>query len=114
MKRFYVYILCSRSGVLYVGVTSDLRKRVYQHKNKLILGFTSKYNVNRLVYYFECTDAMQAIRNEKRIKGWTREKKIALIEGMNPQWRDLSEAWSDPGKEVESGSPARDPSLRSG
>ena len=85
-----VYILANKSNkVLYTGVTSNLAGRIYQHKNKLCRGFTYKYNVDRLVYYEVCDDMYAAITREKQIKGGSRAKKIALIESMNPQWRDL-------------------------
>jgi putative endonuclease len=75
---------------LYTGVTNDLQRRVYEHKNKLVKGFTKKYNVIKLVFYEVCNDIESAILREKQIKGWLRAKKIALIESMNPEWRDLS------------------------
>jgi putative endonuclease len=93
MKQFHVYILTSRSGVLYTGVTNDLERRVWEHKQKPLPSFTSKYHCDRLVYYEAFPDSWSAIEAEKRIKGWRREKKIALIESMNPTWRDLSEGW---------------------
>ena len=92
-KTFYTYILASRSRVLYTGVTNDLARRVYEHKKKLVQGFTSKYNVNQLVYYEEYNHPEEAILREKQIKGWLRIKKIKLIEDMNPGWKDLSEGW---------------------
>jgi putative endonuclease len=88
---YYVYIMTNRSKTLYTGVTNDLERRVYGHKNKLIPGFTSKYNITQLVYYEETPDVREAIFREKQIKGWLRAKKIALIESVNPEWRDLSE-----------------------
>ena len=91
MKTYYVYILTNYSKTLYTGVTNDLQRRIYQHKNKTIPGFTSKYKINRLVYYETFNDIRQAIAREKQIKGWLREKKIALIESVNPMWKDLSE-----------------------
>ena len=91
MKQYCVYIMASKSRRLYVGVTSRLLDRVYQHKHKLLGGFTAKYNINRLVYYEQTSDVWAALRREKEIKGWRREKKIKLIESMNPEWRDLSE-----------------------
>ena len=91
MREYYVYILASRSGVLYTGVTNDLRRRVWEHKQKLIGGFTKRYNITRLVYYEETPDVKAAIAREKQIKGWLRKKKIALIESLNPGWKDLSE-----------------------
>ena len=90
MKYYYVYILASkRKGTLYIGVTSDLIKRVYQHKNKLTNGFTKKYNVNKLVYYETTYDITSAIAREKQIKKWKRAWKIHLIEKHNPHWDDL-------------------------
>ncbi|MEQ8382453.1 MAG: GIY-YIG nuclease family protein [Coleofasciculus sp. A1-SPW-01] len=93
MNTYYVYIMTNRSKTLYTGVTNDLYRRVYEHKQKLIPGFTQKYNINRLVYYQETSDVREAIAREKQIKGWLRAKKIALIESINPQWRDLSADW---------------------
>ena len=93
MKQYFVYMLTSNSGTLYVGMTNDLHRRVYQHKHKIILGFTARYNVNRLVYFEIFKEPKQAIAREKQIKGWVRRKKIALIEEGNPTWRDLSEDW---------------------
>ncbi|MBI4503405.1 MAG: GIY-YIG nuclease family protein [Gemmatimonadetes bacterium] len=92
-KVFSIYIMSSWSGVLYVGVTSDLAKRVWQHKSKEMDGFTKKYNVTRLVYCEQTPDALAAIAREKQLKVWTRKKKIALIEAKNPQWEDLAERW---------------------
>ena len=94
-RLFYVYVLSSRSRVLYIGVTNDLRRRVAEHKRKANAGFTSKYNVNRLVYFESTNDPRVAIEREKQLKGWLRAKKIRLIEGDNPTWRDLSEDWHD-------------------
>ena len=95
MKKYYVYIMTSLKGTLYTGVTSDLRNRVYQHKHKLIEGFTKKYKITRLAYFEETTDIHIAITREKEIKGWRRSKKIALIESINPTWKDLAEGWFD-------------------
>ena len=95
MKSYYVYIMTNHSGTLYVGMTSDLRKRVWQHKQKLIEGFTRRYNITRLVYFEETPDVTAAIAREKQIKGWIRRKKIALIESHNPGWQDLSQNWYD-------------------
>lgn len=90
MKYYYVYILTNwNNKVIYTGITNNLLLRVYQHKNKLIEGFTKKYNVNKLVYFQEFYDANEAISAEKKIKGWTRAKKIELIESINPDWKDL-------------------------
>lgn len=93
MNNYYVYILTNRSKTLYTGVTNDLIRRVYEHKQKLIPGFTQKYNIDRLAYYEDTVDVTAAIAREKQIKGWLRVKKIALIESMNPEWRDLSADW---------------------
>ena len=93
VNTYYVYMMTNRSKTLYTGVTNDLYRRVYEHKQKLIPGFTQKYNINRLVYYQETSDIREAIAREKQIKGWLRAKKIALIESANPQWRDLSADW---------------------
>ncbi len=91
-KTYYVYILASkRNGTLYVGVTDNLERRIYEHKNNLIKGFTEKYNVHNLVYYEETTDVNVAIEREKQIKSWSRKKKILLIEKENPTWNDRSE-----------------------
>jgi len=93
MKQYHVYIMASRSRTLYTGVTDDLVKRVFEHKNKLIEGFTKKYNVTNLIYYEVANDVQAAIQREKQIKGWLRKRKIALIETMNPEWKDLSDGW---------------------
>jgi putative endonuclease len=93
MKSYWVYILSGRTRTLYVGVTNDLERRTYEHQNKLVPGFTSKYRVDRLVYFEEHADIRVAIEREKQIKSWRREKKMALIESRNPKWRDLSLEW---------------------
>ena len=93
MREYYVYIMTNNSRTLYTGVTNDLQRRVYEHKHKLVPGFTSKYNITKLVWYQAFQDVQQAIEGEKRIKGWLRAKKVALIESNNPRWLDLSEAW---------------------
>ncbi|MFA7298348.1 MAG: GIY-YIG nuclease family protein [Candidatus Absconditabacterales bacterium] len=91
-KLGYVYILSNKkNGTLYVGVTSDLIKRIYEHKNKTIPGFSSQYGLDKLVYYEECGDIKNAIAREKQLKGGNRKNKLQLIENINPQWRDLSE-----------------------
>ena len=90
MKYYYVYILASkRNGTLYIGVTSDLIKRVYEHKNNLVDGFTRKYKVHNLVFFEETNDVQSAIRREKQLKAWKRDWKIELIEKQNPAWTDL-------------------------
>ena len=85
--------MTNRSGTLYTGVTNDLMRRVYEHQQKLVDGFTKKYNISQLVYYEETPDIVSAIAREKQIKGWLRKKKVALIESVNPYWKDLSEGW---------------------
>ena len=96
-KQFFVYIMTDgpKPAVLYAGITGNLPHRVWQHKNKLTLGFTSRYNLTRLIYYerFFCPDA--AIFREKEIKGWRRSKRIKLIESMNPRWEDLAKDWGN-------------------
>jgi putative endonuclease len=90
MKQYYVYILASsKYGTLYTGVTSDLVKRVYEHKNKIVDGFSKQYNVDRLVYYEVHNDVREAITREKRIKKWNRDWKVRLIEEKNLDWMDL-------------------------
>ena len=93
MPVYHVYILASATGVLYTGVTNFLERRVWEHKQKLIDGFTKKYDVTRLVYYEPHGQPKSAISREKQIKSWRREKKLALIRSMNPQFRDLSEGF---------------------
>ena len=124
---YYVYILANRSHTLYTGVTNDLEHRVRQHKAKgNPTSFTARYNITRLVYFEAFNDVCQAIESEKRIKGWVRSKKVALIEKRNKYWRDLAADWDmnavhgihsrPPAVEVPT-APARstrDPSLRSG
>ena len=93
MKHFYVYIMTNKSKTLYTGVTNDLQRRVYEHKTKAVTGFTQRYNVTQLVYYEIFKHVQVAISREKQIKTWRREKKVKLIEGMNPTWKDLSGDW---------------------
>jgi len=90
-KTYYVYLITTwNNKVLYTGVTNNLERRIYEHKNKLVEGFTKKYNVHKLVYFEETEDILAAIEREKQIKGWLRVKKNNLIESVNPGWRDLS------------------------
>lgn len=91
--KFWVYIMTSSSGTLYIGMTGYVDTRIFQHKSGEIDGFTKKYKCNRLVYYEEYDDVYVAKRRERQLKGWRREKKIALIEKMNPRWKDLAENW---------------------
>ena len=91
MKSYYIYILANkRNGTIYTGVTSDLIKRIYEHKNDLVEGFTKKYKVHELVYFEETNDVESAIKREKQIKAWKRSWKLELIEKENPSWKDLS------------------------
>jgi putative endonuclease len=89
-RTYYVYIMGSKSGTLYTGITNDLFKRVHEHKYKLVPGFTSRYNRTRLLYFEAGDSAEGAITREKQIKGWLRSKKIALVKTVNPKWDDLS------------------------
>ncbi len=90
MKQYFIYIMSNQpNGTLYIGVTGDLVKRVYEHKHALQDGFTRKYNLKKLVYYEESLDMYSAIQREKNLKHWTREWKINLIESKNPLWADL-------------------------
>jgi putative endonuclease len=91
MKDYYVYIITNKSKTLYTGVSNNLTRRVYEHKHKLVEGFTKKYNIGKLVYFEVFNNVDDAIRREKQIKGWLRKKKITLIESINPQWKDLSD-----------------------
>ncbi|HED07815.1 MAG TPA: GIY-YIG nuclease family protein [Ignavibacteria bacterium] len=92
--NYFVYILSNwNNKVLYIGMTNNLERRLYEHKNKLIKGFTQKYNLNKLVYFEHTTDVNSAIQREKEIKKWRREKKNKLIETINPKWLDLSDEW---------------------
>ena len=85
MKQYYVYMMANKMRTIYVGVTNSLERRVYEHKNKLLPGFTSRYDLTELVYYAETNDIREAIGREKQIKGWSRAKKVALIEELNPE-----------------------------
>ena len=110
MKTYHVYIMSSASRVLYVGITGDLLRRVWEHKQKKVPGFTARYRVTELVYFEAFGDVRAAIAREKQIKGWLRTKKIALIESFNPKWRDLSGELQKPDPQAKT---RRDSSLRS-
>jgi putative endonuclease len=100
LKTYYVYMMANRSRTLYTGVTNSLSRRVLEHKQKLVPGFTSHYSLKRLLYFETFGDIRAAIQREKQIKGWLREKKLALIASKNPTWEDLSMGWygkADPG-----------------
>ena len=92
-RRYFVYIVASRSRTIYTGITSGLKKRVREHREGKFRGFTSRYGVHRLVHVECFRDVHMAINREKEIKGWRRERKVALIESTNPTWSDLAEAW---------------------
>jgi putative endonuclease len=94
-REYYVYIMASRSRTLYTGMTNNLVRRVYEHKHKLLPGFTAKYNIDRLVYYERTSDVNAAIAREKKIKSWTRAKRLSLVAAVNPGWADLGEALVD-------------------
>jgi putative endonuclease len=91
--KYWVYIVASLTGTLYIGMTNNIERRMNQHKNGTIEGFASKYNCDRLVYWESFDDVRKAIDREKQLKGWTRAKKIALIETQNPRWQDLAKSW---------------------
>ena len=92
---YYVYILSNwNDSVLYIGVTNNLPRRLYEHRNHLVTGFTSKYNTHKLVYFEETNDVYSAISREKQLKGWVRKKKNNLIMQKNPEWKDLSAEWT--------------------
>ncbi len=94
MKEYYVYIMTNGVRTLYIGVTNDLMRRIFEHKEKLAEGFTKKYNITMLAYHETASDVQAAIVREKQLKSWRRSKKIALIESSNPQWKDFSLEWS--------------------
>ena len=95
MKQYFVYVMSNKSRRLYVGITSKLFGRVFDHKNKIVPGFTSRYKFDMLVYYEEFGEVLEAIAREKQIKGWLREKKLKLILSVNPNWEDLSLEWEE-------------------
>jgi len=92
-RTYYVYLLASKSRRLYIGVTNNLERRLFEHREKLVEGFTKRYNIDRLVYFEQTEDVLSAIAREKQLKSWNRSKKIALIEAGNPTWQDLSAEW---------------------
>jgi putative endonuclease len=94
-RTYFVYIMTNASGTLYTGVTNDLKRRVYEHKNRLIPGFTSRYRIDRLLWYESCDDIRSAIAREKQIKRWRRSKKVARVAEANPSWQDLSLEWTE-------------------
>ena len=90
---YFVYVATNVSGTLYIGMTNNLERRMYQHKHHVVQGFTTRYRIDRLLYYEETNDVLWAIEREKQLKGWVRKRKIDLIVGMNPKWKDLSLDW---------------------
>ena len=92
-QQYYVYMLASKTRRLYIGMTSDLEGRLQEHRTKAVEGFTSRYNIDRLVWYEVTTSAVDAVAREREIKGWRREKKVELIESENPSWTDLAKDW---------------------
>lgn len=104
VKTYYIYIMTNNTKTLYIGMTNNLQRRVYEHKNHLVKGFTSKYRISKLIYYETTKDVNSAIIREKQLKNWHRQWKINLIEENNPEWNDLAKEWNiDP----ESSSPVR-------
>ena len=94
-KNYYVYILTNDWGnVMYVGMTSNIERRLYEHKQELADGFTKRYHVHKLVYYEQTNDAYAAVTRERQLKGWTRKRKNELVETVNPNWEDLSTSWA--------------------
>jgi len=110
-RTYFTYIVASKSKTLYIGVTGDLMRRVFEHKHKAYPGFTARYNCNRLVWFQRFSEVSAAIQREKELKGWTRAKKIVLVEAENPTWEDLSEGWYAQSVQVQTPGKA-DPSLR--
>ena len=96
MRKYWVYIMTNGSKTLYTGMTGDIARRVYEHRNHLVPGFTSRYNIDRLVHAESFSEVRDAIARERQIKGWVRSRKLALITGTNPDWRDLGEEWFGP------------------
>ena len=94
-RSYYVYILTNDWGnVMYIGMTNDLERRLFEHKHELVPGFTQRYHVHKLVYFEETPDVRSALEREKQLKGWTRKRKNELVESVNPAWKDLSLSWA--------------------
>ncbi len=108
-RNYFVYVMGSLSGTLYIGMTGRLERRVFQHKQHTVEGFTSKYEVDRLLYSESYDDVHKAIAREKQLKGWRREKKVALIQSLNPHWVDLSREWYEAIKQQGAGRGASTP-----
>ena len=97
MSTFYVYILMNHSRMLYVGMTDEVKRRLHEHRTKKFDGYTARFNINQIVYYEPIPYLNMAIAREKQLKGWSRSKKVTLIESVNPHWDDLSDHWGDRG-----------------
>ncbi len=95
MAQYHVYIMTNATRTLYIGVTNDLLRRVHEHRHRLVGGFTSRYNITWLAYYEATSDVSAAIAREKQLKRWSRSKKVALVESLNPQWKDLAQEWQE-------------------
>ncbi len=100
MREYYVYIMTNVSRTLYAGVTNDLVRRVWEHKHKVVPGFTNRYRIDRLIWFESTSDITSAIAREKQLKGWKRRRKVALVTSANPNWTDLSEQWTEHGDEI--------------
>ncbi|MBM4348320.1 MAG: GIY-YIG nuclease family protein [Deltaproteobacteria bacterium] len=97
LKQYYVYMLTNKTNrVLYIGVTNDLERRIFEHKNKLVEGFSKKYNLNKLIYYEVTTDVRSALEREKQLKNWHRDWKLNLVKNFNPEWKDLAGKFETP------------------
>src|SRR5271170_4460660 len=92
-RCYFTYVVCSNTGTLYIGMCNNIERRMWEHKSGEFEGFASKYHCNRLVYFERFDEVIDAINREKQLKGWRRQKKIALIEAVNPRWADLAEKW---------------------
>lgn len=107
VRLFWVYIVASGSGTLYIGMTNNVERRIWEHKNRMFRGFSQQYHCDRLLYYEGFDDVRAAISREKQLKGWRRSKKIGLIEAQNPRWEDLAEKWGAkvafPGESIKNG-----------
>jgi len=102
MGTYYVYLLASRSRILYVGVKGNLLRRIFEHKSHAVAGFTARYRIDRLVHFEDTGNIRSAVTREKQIKSWRRDKKCLLVEATNPTWEDLSADWYDPQTAVSS------------
>jgi putative endonuclease len=112
--EYFVYMMTKVSGMLYIGMTNNITRRVHEHKTKVNESFTSKYNLTKLVYFESHRYVNDAIAREKQLKGWLRARKVALVNEMNPEWKDLAADWYEDEVERIVSSERRDPSLRSG